>query len=148
MILNEEQGNLFSLDRRKYIFAHCISLDCEMGKGIAKRFVSEFKGLKTFCKCEIEKQNLTTPSVVLYYNNNLDMVFNLITKDKYWDKPTYESITKCIEELAYLCKECEAKHLAIPRIGCGLDRLEWSKVKEIIIDKFKDIDITIEVRYL
>lgn len=148
MILNEEKGNLFKLDKGKYAFVHCISLDCEMDKGIAKTFAKEFKGLKTFCKCEVEKNKLTTPSIIMYYNNNLDMVFNLITKNNYWGKPTYENITKCIEEMADVCRECKAKYLAIPRIGCGLDKLEWSKVKDIIIKNFKDQDITIEVRYL
>ena len=84
----------------------------------------------------------------MYYNKNLDMVFNLVTKNNYWDKPTYETITKCIEEMADICRDCGAKNLAIPRIGCGLDNLQWSKVREIIEDKFKDIDINIEVRYL
>ena len=148
MILNEEKGDLFKLDKGKYAFAHCISLACEMGKGIAQRFVKEFKGLKTFCKCEVEKDRLTTPSIIMYYNKNLDMVFNLVTKNNYWDKPTYETITKCIEEMADICRDCGAKNLAIPRIGCGLDNLQWSKVREIIEDKFKDIDINIEVRYL
>ena len=50
--------------------------------------------------------------------------------------------------MADICRDCGAKNLAIPRIGCGLDNLQWSKVREIIEDKFKDIDINIEVRYL
>lgn len=31
----------------------------------------------------------------------------------------------------------------MPKIGCGLDRLQWDKVKEIIINTFKDIDLEI-----
>ena len=50
--------------------------------------------------------------------------------------------------MADFCRKCKVKHLAIPRIGCGLDRLNWSKVKEIIIENSKDQDMTIEVRYL
>ena len=40
------------------------------------------------------------------------------------------------------------KFIAMPKIGCGLDRLQWDKVKEIIINTFKDIDLEILVCYL
>lgn len=36
----------------------------------------------------------------------------------------------------------------MPRIGCGLDKLEWNKVKEMIKEIFEDTDIVIEVYYL
>jgi len=39
----------------------------------------------------------------------------------------------------------EIKKLAMPRIGCGLDKLQWSMVREIIIDIFKDTDCKIVV---
>lgn len=38
--------------------------------------------------------------------------------------------------------------LAMPKIGCELDRLEWEKVKNIIKEVFADVDIEIVVRYL
>ena len=33
----------------------------------------------------------------------------------------------------------------MPLIGCGLDRLQWEKVSEIVQEVFKDIDIEIVV---
>ena len=36
----------------------------------------------------------------------------------------------------------------MPKIGCGLDKLQWGKVREIIKEEFKDVDIQIEIRYL
>lgn len=35
--------------------------------------------------------------------------------------------------------------IAKPKIGCGLDKLEWSKVKAIIEEVFADTDIEILV---
>lgn len=35
--------------------------------------------------------------------------------------------------------------LAIPRLGCGLDRLDWSRVKNILIDVFKTANVNITV---
>lgn len=148
MILNEKKGNLFELDKEKYTFAHCISLDDNFKEGIVKQFKKEFKGLQSFCKKIIEDEHLKVPITITYTNNSYDAVFNLITKNKYSNKPTYEAITSCIEQMADICKSCNVKYLAIPKLGCGLDGLQWGKVREIIMEKFKDIDITIEVRYL
>ena len=35
--------------------------------------------------------------------------------------------------------------IAIPKLGCGLDKLEWDKVKKLIENIFSDIDIKIIV---
>ena len=42
-----------------------------------------------------------------------------------------------------LCKEISVKKVAMPVIGCGLDRLKWDKVSEIIKETFGDTDIEI-----
>ena len=38
--------------------------------------------------------------------------------------------------------------LALPKIGCSLDRGKWAEVSEIIKDVFKDTDFEIVVCYL
>lgn len=38
--------------------------------------------------------------------------------------------------------------LAIPKLGCGLDRLNWERVASIIREIFFDMDINIFVYYL
>lgn len=43
---------------------------------------------------------------------------------------------------------CDVGKLAMPKIGCGLDRLNWDDVSYLIQDIFKDIDIEIRVYYL
>lgn len=146
MIFNEKKGNLFELDN-KYALVHCISLDCEMGKGIAVEFDKRFRGMKNYCKRVVEVNNLSYPCVIPYLNN-YQSVFNLVTKKIYYGKPTYATIRKCIEEMAYMCQQFDIKYLAMPKIGSGLDKLQWGKVREIIIEEFMDLDIEIEVRYL
>ena len=148
MILNEKKGNLFELDNNKYSYAHCISLDCQMGKGIATEFNKRFKGMRKFLINHINAYDVDFPITIPCFKNKQLLVFNLITKKNYWGKPTYQTISKCIEQMAEQCERHQIKYLAIPKIGCGLDKLQWGKVREIIIEKFKDTDITIEVRYL
>ena len=148
MILNEKKGNLFELDNNKYSYAHCISLDCEMGMGIAKEFNARFSGMKTWLRREIKVYYWNFPKTIPCFKNGKLRVFNLITKEKYWKKPTYSTIEKCITEMAEQCARHNIKYLAMPKIGCGLDRLSWPKVREIIKEEFKNLDIEIEVRYL
>lgn len=147
MRLIEEKGNLFDLEE-KYALAHCISLDCAMGAGIAVEFCKKFPKMKysLLLRKETYREGYS-PSVMTYLYDH-SIVFNLVTKERYWHKPTYESITQSINEMARLCNMNKIKYLAMPRIGSGLDRLQWDKVKRIIEEEFKDLDIEIIVRYL
>lgn len=150
MIYNEQKGNLFDLDN-KYALAHCISYDTDNSKswnlGIVVEFKKKFSGIKEYANNFIKENNLLCPCVVPYIHNER-VVFNLVTKKYYYGKPTYETISKCIKDMAYLCRKLDIKYLGLPKIGCGLDKLSWSKVREIIKEEFKDLDIEIEVRYL
>lgn len=104
--------------------------------------------MKKFLIRKIQANELNFPITIPYFKDKKLLVFNLITKKSYYGKPTYQTITKCIEQIVEQCERHDIKYLAMPKIGCGLDRLQWGKVREIILDKFKDTDITIEVRYL
>ena len=139
MKFNEQKGNLFELDNDKYFYAHCISADYELGAGIAVAFQKKFQLKQTLKK--IGKGDY--PELII-----INHVLNLVTKKNYWNKPTYESITKCIQDMRDFCKSVGVQYLAIPKLGCGLDRLQWGKVRGIIKEEFKDLDIEIEVRYL
>jgi O-acetyl-ADP-ribose deacetylase (regulator of RNase III) len=144
MILKEEKRNLFEVDD-KYYLAHCISEDCAMGAGIAVDFNKRFR-LQNRVKNIISEHYNTVgeiPKCVL-----VDKVYNLITKQKYWHKPTYESLTQSLLCMRDMIEFNKTKYLAMPKIGCGLDKLQWSKVREIICDVFKDVDIEILVCYL
>lgn len=147
MNFNEQKGNLFDLDLDIYSLAHCISLDCEMGAGIALEFNNLFPDLKPYLKQTVKKYLYDAPSVIDYQYNNI-YIFNLITKQFYYNKPTYKSMENCLNILRSKCLIYGIKHLAIPRLGCGLDKLNWNKVRMMIMEKFKDEDIDIQVRYL
>jgi hypothetical protein len=136
MIIHEKPGDLFNLDP-SFLLAHCISADAKMGAGIARRFVREFPALAS-----LRRQNLTIGSAPL-----VGRVFNLVTKPRYFDKPTYKSIGYALDSLAGACAMNMVPRLGIPRIGCGLDRLSWDKVRPMIEERFKDLPIEIAVRF-
>ena len=137
MTLVMEQGDLFDLQDTHYL-AHCISSDCGMFGGIAVEFVKRYdmknKLLRTY-----DGLMRTHPTCL-----RIDKVFNLITKENVGDKPTYEDLeislnTMCMTGIT---------QIAMPKIGCGIDGLEWNKVEKIIRDVFEDTDVNITVRYL
>ncbi|MBP3915465.1 macro domain-containing protein [Clostridium sp.] len=114
-----------------------------MGAGIALSFSKRFKDLKLSCIETIKEFNLTFPCVI-YYNNER-IIFNLVAKKRYYNKPTYNSLRTTLKELKELCDKNNIKYLAMPRIGCGLDKLEWEIVREYIKKEFEGTDIEIIV---
>lgn len=156
MILIEKKMDLFELPK-DYALVHCISLDCAMGAGIAKVFDKKFPNMKWKLADCIRGNRLKHPISIMYgyelsttghIYSDKQAVINMITKEKYWHKPTYDDFNAALLHVAYLCNKYGVKKLGMPKIGCGLDRLQWDKVKEKIEDCFKDLDIEIVVCYL
>lgn len=149
MIFKEEKRDLFTLDER-YALAHCISTDCAMGAGIAVQFQKKYN-LRGVVLGRSYGYIGECVAYVQFKDNDKDkreVVFNLMTKEKYWHKPTYESLTKTLVEMKKQCLDMDIKYLAMPKIGCGLDKLQWGKVREIIKETFQDTDIEILVCYI
>lgn len=140
MIFKEEKRDLFSVDD-KYYLAHCISDDFALGAGIAVEFVKRYN-----MRAELKNQypnGIGGVGCVL-----IDNVFNLITKEKCYHKPTYKTLEKSLELMCDIIVKKDIKYLAIPKIGCGIDRLDWEQVKEIIKEVFNNVDIEILVCHI
>ena len=144
MIYKEEKRDLFSVSEEYYL-AHCISADFGMGKGIVVEFNKRFDMKRKLQKTYPDYLNQWTHKKMIGDCIQQDRVFNLITKERYYQKPTYKSLTNALKEMKELCNEIHVNKIAMPIIGCGLDRLQWDKVSEIIKDIFKDTDIEILV---
>lgn len=134
----EEYGNLFSLPKYFYL-CQCISADFVMGKGIAVEF-NKYFNMKNRLRAKYTI-NGTFPRTILE-----DRVFNLVTKEKYWHKPTYESLQGALNQMHDIVKEQNIKYIGMPQIGSGLDRLDWRKVSNMIRHTFSDCDCYIVVK--
>jgi hypothetical protein len=147
MTLIETKGNLFENTDKSTIYAHCIAQDGNYGAGIAPVFIKYF-GIKTRLSCELCK------SVKSGENGNegfcimIDNTANLITKSYTHGKPTYRSIENALICLRDCMTDSGYYKLCIPKIGCGLDRLQWGRVREIIEKVFCDTNINVAVKYL
>lgn len=139
MNYTEVKGNLFKADKEYYL-VHCISLDGQMGAGIAKTFRANFPEMPHYVQHYPKKE---VGGLVPYKK-----VINLTTKQKYWQKPTRSSLNCSIYVLMEYCIQNDITKIAMPRIGSGLDRLNWEATKKYIKEVFQDIDIDIKVYYL
>uniref|UniRef100_A0AAZ3PNS5 Macro domain-containing protein n=1 Tax=Oncorhynchus tshawytscha TaxID=74940 RepID=A0AAZ3PNS5_ONCTS len=165
--LRHVKGDLFSC-REDEVLAHCISEDCRMGAGIAVKFKKQFSGVDELKKqkkvpgqCAVLKRNKRfvyyLVRCLVLYTNQLKHIKPFyfvifcgvsllqITKEKYSHKPTYDNLRQSLEDMKSHCLQNGVTGISMPRIGCGLDRLSWDKVEEMLKQVFQPTDISITV---
>jgi len=142
MIMRELEGNLFQASP-DVVLAHCVSADCAMGAGIALQFRKQFRDMPAFCLM----QNPEIGQAILY--SGVDRrVINLVTKAKYFHKPTYSTLEAALLDMRRVLESNRITRISMPRIGCGLDRLQWGAVRQLIANTFGDMELIIEVYQL
>ena len=143
MVYREEKRDLLTVPQG-YMIAHCISADFALGAGVAKQIDAAFNMREMlnlmWGKISDMDGKWTSPCCLPCAN-----VFNLVTKDKYFHKPTLNSLEISLREMKDYAVEMGVKKIAMPQIGCGLDRLNWSDVAVLIKEIFEDTDIEILV---
>lgn len=137
----EEKNDLFNYEGKAWL-AHCISSDFGMGKGIVVEFNRRYDLKNHMIKNHV-KNNWTGKGYCIPVKQY--KVFNLITKDKYYKKPTYKTLKESLIDMKNYAVSQNIKTIACPLIGCGLDGLDWMKVRDIIQEVFKTTDIKIIV---
>ena len=138
MLFREVKQDLLTVPQG-YMLAHCISADFALGAGIAKNINEQFN-MRAQLRAKYAGTTISVPSCLVCMN-----VFNLVTKERYYQKPTLASITGAINLMRDMVVSMGIKKIAMPKIGCGLDRLNWEYVSQIIMDVFKDTNIEIMV---
>ena len=138
MTITTVKKDLFTMPQGYYL-AHCISADFALGAGIAKTFDTVYNMRHKLFK---DRPNYVYNGGDAILINN---TFNLVTKARYFHKPTYESLREALEMMKDIMEFEYITKLAIPKLGCGLDKLSWSEVYDIICDVFHDSDVEIIV---
>lgn len=118
-------------------YVHCVSRDYALGAGIAVEFDKRYDMRKKLIIKDSDDDAIL-----------IDNVFNLVTKQKYWQKPSMLTLRRALHELHLKVMMLGIKKLAMPKIGCGLDRLSWNAVQKEIKEIFSDLNIEIVVCYL
>lgn len=140
MSFTEEYGDLFDSSLEHLPLAHCVAADFGMGAGIAVVFV------KNFGNKELLRSSGVRPGGFAKLEVRGRLVYYLVTKERSWDKPTYESLESSVSKMFQDLRDSNQTQLAIPKIGCGLDGLKWEKVRDILKKHQGNVNVT--VRYL
>lgn len=144
MILKEVHQDLFTVPK-DYRLVHCISADFALGAGIAKEFNKRFD-----MKRKLQSKYPDYFDTFVRHRLGGDCIYegrvlNLITKERYFEKPSIITMRIALQNMKEICLANDITKLAMPRIGCGLDRLQWDKVKQSIEEVFSDTDVEILV---
>ncbi|KAL9908944.1 terminal ADP-ribose protein glycohydrolase 2 isoform 1-T3 [Glossina fuscipes fuscipes] len=116
---------------------HSISADFAMCRNISLQFKC-----KNGRNHEMLRQDHHTGSVAVLKDHKR-YVYNLVTKERQHEKSTYIALFYALLTTRDHMRQHGVKKLAIPRLGCGIDRLEWFRVKSILEMVFADDDIEI-----
>lgn len=142
------------------VLVHCISSDAALGAGIAKAIDEKYQERERILKFFGEQLHwnghgygIITPLLLNIEDvSSCFQICNLVTKEKYWQKPTYTSLSEALDYVKPILKVIDsyAKRdrlklkIVMPKIGCGLDKLDWTRVREIVaLWASLDIDVTV-----
>ncbi|MFR0985255.1 MAG: hypothetical protein ACLSFZ_00615 [Frisingicoccus sp.] len=116
-----------------------------MGKGSAVEFNKRFDMKHTL------KEKY--PAYLKWYLNHKiggdcimeGRVLNLITKERYYHKPTLATMKIALQKMKKICAREGINKIAMPTIGAGLDCLKWEDVVILIKEVFENTNIEILV---
>jgi O-acetyl-ADP-ribose deacetylase (regulator of RNase III) len=138
----EMKGDLFANSDNSSL-AHCVAKDLGMGKGIAVFFKKIYGKIP-----ELRAQNKEVGETAALDKDKDNYVYYLITKTRSRDKPTLSNLKSSLVDMRNHAIENGVKIISMPRIGSGLDGLDWNDVKNIIKEVFESTSIQINVYYL
>ena len=110
--------------------AHCVSKDLRMSAGLARKMKTRFGGVR-----EMKRMKRRVGNIAVIRRNGRSIV-GLITKNHFWDKPSYGNIRRSLVKLRSYLADMNHHSIAMPLIGCGLDGKNWNIVESIISEVF------------
>ncbi|KAH8327632.1 hypothetical protein KR074_004918 [Drosophila pseudoananassae] len=152
--ITEARGNLFSAPEN-YALVHSVSADFAMCAGINLQFRCKFGQVD-----ELKRQNRHTGNVAVLEQNGR-YIYNLVTKERSHEKCTYTALYYALLAMRehmvsglilswiltpnsfHSQREHGVTKLAIPRLGCGIDRLDWLRVRSLLDLVFADDHVDI-----
>ncbi|XP_049840598.1 uncharacterized protein LOC126285328 isoform X3 [Schistocerca gregaria] len=137
-VVTEIFGDLFTAPA-DYSLAHCVAEDMRMGSGIAVTFKKMFRRVDEL----LDQHKRQGQVAVLELDGRF--IYYLVTKPESTGKPTMETLERSLVAMRQHVIENNVGKIAMPRIGCGLDRLEWRLVKQLLESIFSGTGAQITV---
>ena len=135
-------GNENSILEQPNSIGHCIFADAQMSKGFAQFLSERVPRLKRTCK----RAHLLKDQVFPFRDSSSRRyIYNLVTKEKYSDEPDLQTLATTLQNMQAHATMHGVSTIAIPKIGCGLDQMNWQDVVKLLRDIFAYSDIQIVV---
>jgi O-acetyl-ADP-ribose deacetylase (regulator of RNase III) len=120
-----------------------------MGKGIALQFKDAFWHNNKVYVDACKKKELEPGKLLSVWDENLlygkKLIINFPTKT-HWRQPSkYEYIQKGLVTLKEEIKNKNIQSIAIPPLGAGNGGLDWSVVKQMIVEALSDLPIDVQI---
>jgi len=142
MYVTEIKRDLFSSEE-KYALAHCVAKDFKMGAGIAVAFSKKYEHGRYLRQLDAKVGD----TIICRTNTGREIAY-MVTKEISSRLPNPSNAYDDMRQaLLNLFNNVQSKYIAMPRIGCGLERLDWKKVKRMV-EELCPKDVTIVIYYL
>lgn len=135
MIVFERQGNIFDTSLQALVCP--VNTVGAMGKGLALQFKQRYPGLEWAYRQACLRGQFKTGFIVWSADATHKVVCVPTKRD--WRNPSkLEWIDQSLAKIAEHYESHGLHSLAIPAIGCGEGRLQWSQVRPLIYHHFAD----------
>ena len=142
-VINNYQEVIGNVFVSKDSIAHCVSADFELSAGIARQFKRQFP-----TKDPSNLDHSYTPLWPQWLPETRRYLYHLVTKQKYFNKPTYSTLRASLEIMRTHAESNSISRISMPCIGTGLDQLDWDKVKLLIQETFRTSPVQVVVYIL
>ena len=141
-MLVEHNGDLFNCPHHISL-SHAVSGDFSMHRGLAREFRARYESVDFL---RAQRKPVGTCAVLPLENR---YIFYLVTKRRFYNKPTYSSVRAAFKSLKRLLNELELTQIALPgHVCCGLDKLNWERIKQILREVFAGSGIVVHVFHI
>ena len=135
-------GTEDSVLQQPHSIGHCISADAKMSKGFADLLSQRVSGLRDTCR---QTKILSGQTFPFWDRAGNRYIYNLVTKIKFSEKANLTTLSLTLEEMKSQARLYEISTIATPKIGCGLDQMNWQEVVKLLRDIFAYSNIRIVV---
>ena len=100
-----------------------------MSKGFADLLSQRIPGLRDTCR----RIEMSTGQTLPFWDQNGNRyIYNLVTKTKFFEKPNLSTLSLTLKEKKSHARLYKVSTIAIPKIGCGLDQMNWQEVVKLL----------------
>ena len=135
-------GNDNSNIQQPNSIGHYMSADATMSKRFADFLSHKIPGLRPNCK---RAKLLIGEDFSFCYSTGRRYFCDLVTKERCFDKPDLSTLLTTLEAMKSHAAMYGVSAIAIPKIGCGLDEMNWQEVVKLLRDVFAYSDIHVVV---